>query len=84
MDISDFSDQANRYMTKQSTEFERDFRSNIQRRHIKHDGKTIEKKSKKKLTPANTWSSSRHNIFLLKYHFQHLYIYMLHNCTSLW
>ena len=27
MDISDFSDQANRYMTKQSTEFERDFRS---------------------------------------------------------
>lgn len=47
MDISDFSDQANRYMTKQSTEFERDFRSNIQRRHIKHDGKTIEKKSKK-------------------------------------
>lgn len=42
MDISDFSDQAN--MTKQSTEFERDFRSNIQRRQIKHDGKTIEKK----------------------------------------
>jgi hypothetical protein len=34
-------------MTRQSTEFERDFRSNIQGRQIKHDGKTIEKKSKK-------------------------------------
>jgi hypothetical protein len=48
MDISDFSDQANRYMTKQSTEFERDFRSNIQRQQIKHDRKTIEKKVEKK------------------------------------
>lgn len=46
MDTSDFYDQTNMYMTKQSTEFERDFRSNIQRRQIKHDGKTMKKSRK--------------------------------------